>query len=81
MRKISCSLIYEGYILAKVGGFSLKMWHHLIYINFHLVCDKKSNNEMPITYSNTQGGFNKKNCRPYYLYLFLVVVIYIEEMH
>lgn len=37
MRKMSCSLIYEGNILAKVGGFSLKNvassnLHFILYV-------------------------------------------------
>lgn len=59
MRKMSCSLIYEGNILAKVGGFSLK---NVASSNLHFILYviKKSNNEMPFTNSYIQDGFNKK---------------------
>lgn len=80
MRKISCSLIYEGNILAKVGGFSLK---NVASSNLHFILYviKKSNNEMPFTNSYIQDGFNKKNLQTVLHVPFVVVAIYYEKMH
>lgn len=80
MRKISCSLINEGNILAKVGGFSLK---NVASSNLHFILYviKKSNNEMPFTNSYIQDGFNKKNLQTVLHVPFVVVAIYYEKMH
>lgn len=81
MRKISCSLIYEGNILAKVGGFSLK---NVASSNLHFilyVIKKNPTMKCRLLTVTSRMVLIKKNMQTVLHVPFVVVAIYYEKMH